>query len=542
ELEFYVDAFARNGLEGPCNWYRTRRINFEDELRMPAEDRQGLRQPVLFVQARRDEILIPAMSRGMEERIPRLTRAEVDAGHWVLWQRPGEVNELIGAWLEGVVNMDSLHSELIVSPPASLRAPSPPLAFAPTSNDSLGTGLLSPTPITTTTDTVTPITTTTTTRHSPPFPSAAMMGLLGTGSSPQERDMQVIVDQQNKALELLHEAFAAERQVWSLEKDRLYHRIASLEQLLRNKDHHSPAKSPVISPLNGKGGGDVFHSPPSRALSNGPRLPIIAEHENIPPLSRRRDGAPQSIDLPGRPPVPAVNGLHVPARSGRHASVGLDQDIKVDEIPVSPPDDGQEPHRQLAGHTPLRPPRLPTPPPKDMLLDGVEDTPTRNNTHINAFLTRSHDDDEDPALTGALNLPELPNKPDEGTFTIDALAKRLQQIESNPDTEGRPTVFAQPSPGLASPADPMDNPAAAPKTDQPSSATQPAASDLSSTVISPTAFSPPNGNRPLSPQEIQVHNKFEQGGIRLKKKPSSNFGAPFGQLGGFGSIRRPSHE
>ncbi|KAF2768133.1 hypothetical protein EJ03DRAFT_251053, partial [Teratosphaeria nubilosa] len=403
------------------------------------------------------------------------------------------------------------------------RAPSPPLAFAPTANDSLGTGLWP------------------TSRPSPPSPSTAMMGL----RSPQERDMQVIVDQQNKALELLHEAFAAERQVWSLEKDRLYQRIASLEQLLRNRDHHSPAKSPVISPLNGKGS-DIFSSPPSRALSNGPRLPIIAEDENIQPLSRRRDGAPQSIDIPGRPPVPAVKGLHVPARSARHASLSLDQEIKVDEIPVSPPTTAQNlspvppQHRQLAGHTPLRPPRLPTPPPKDMLLDGVEDTPTRNNTHINAFLTRSHDDDEDLALTGALNLPELPNKPDEGTFTVDALSKRLQQIESNPDTDGRPTVFAQPSPGLSSPTDPMDKATAAPKTDQQyvlaSSAAQPAGSELNSTVISPTAFSPPNGNNPLSPQEIhdaQVHTKFEQGGIRLKKKPSSNFGAPFGQLGGF---------
>ncbi|KAF2768134.1 alpha/beta-hydrolase [Teratosphaeria nubilosa] len=103
ELDFYVDSFTRNGLEGPCNWYRTRRINFEDELRMPVEDRKGIQQPVLFIQALRDAILIPEMSRGMEDRIPRLTRGEVKAGHWALWQTPGEVNELIRAWMEGVV-------------------------------------------------------------------------------------------------------------------------------------------------------------------------------------------------------------------------------------------------------------------------------------------------------------------------------------------------------------------------------------------------------------------------------------------------------
>lgn len=47
---------------------------------------------------------------------------------------------------------------------------------------------------------------------------------------------------------------------------------------------------------------------------------------------------------------------------------------------------------------------------------------------------------------------------------------------------------------------------------------------------------------PLSQQEshdLKVHHDFENGGIRLKKKPSVNFGAPFGQLGGFG-VRKMS--
>jgi hypothetical protein len=90
-----------------------------------------------------------------------------------------------------------------------------------------------------------------------------------------------------------------------------------------------------------------------------------------------------------------------------------------------------------------------------MVLDGVEDTPTRNNTHINAFLTRSNDEEEDVALKGPLNMPELPNQPNETNFTLDALSKRLERIEQNPE-EGRPMVFAEPTPGLASPTDPMD--------------------------------------------------------------------------------------
>lgn len=89
-----------------------------------------------------------------------------------------------------------------------------------------------------------------------------------------------------------------------------------------------------------------------------------------------------------------------------------------------------------------------------MAVDGIEDTPTRTNTHINGTLTRTNDDEDDMALLGPLNMPELPNKPDQTNFTFEALSKRLEQIHQHPE-EGRPMVFAEPSPGLASPADPI---------------------------------------------------------------------------------------
>jgi hypothetical protein len=124
--------------------------------------------------------------------------------------------------------MDSLQAELAVSPPASTREgrSSPPLAFAPTSNDSLAP-LISPSSLASQRRD----------RNSFSSPSPQHSAIMGL-QSPQEQDLQVIVDQQSSAIQLLHEAFAAERQVWSLEKDRLYQRIASLEQLLKNRDHY----------------------------------------------------------------------------------------------------------------------------------------------------------------------------------------------------------------------------------------------------------------------------------------------------------------
>ena len=102
ELSFYTSSFHRNPLAGPMNWYRTRRLNYEDELKLPEAQKNHISQPVLFIQAAKDDVLIPAMSAGMERVIPKLTRAEVPTGHWALWQAPAQVNEIVGKWLGGL--------------------------------------------------------------------------------------------------------------------------------------------------------------------------------------------------------------------------------------------------------------------------------------------------------------------------------------------------------------------------------------------------------------------------------------------------------
>ena len=95
-------------------------------------------------------------------------------------------------------------------------------------------------------------------------------------------------------------------------------------------------------------------------------------------------------------------------------------------------------------------------------MDGIDDTPTRNNTHINALLTQSSDEEDDYELRGPLNMPELPNRPDEFNFTLDMLSKRLEHIEKHPE-EGTPQVIAEPSPCLASPVNELDLEQVSPK-------------------------------------------------------------------------------
>lgn len=60
-------------------------------------------QPTLFIFATRDSVLTKDLSDGMEAYVSKLTRREVDATHWALWQQPEAVNNHIKDWLEGVV-------------------------------------------------------------------------------------------------------------------------------------------------------------------------------------------------------------------------------------------------------------------------------------------------------------------------------------------------------------------------------------------------------------------------------------------------------
>jgi len=111
EMDYYVHEYSRHGINGPLNWYRTREANFLDDLDFffdgPKTDAKKyekkvikVEQPTLFVFATRDTALQEWMSKNMEDRIPRLTRRTVQAGHWALWERPKECNEIIGEWIE----------------------------------------------------------------------------------------------------------------------------------------------------------------------------------------------------------------------------------------------------------------------------------------------------------------------------------------------------------------------------------------------------------------------------------------------------------
>jgi soluble epoxide hydrolase/lipid-phosphate phosphatase len=94
------------------NWYRQRRTNWEEDQALLSK--KQIHQPVLFIQATHDGVLKPEMSRNMGHFIPKLTRAEVEAAHWALIQKPDEVNAIIRQWFEaqGLVGKKKRESSL----------------------------------------------------------------------------------------------------------------------------------------------------------------------------------------------------------------------------------------------------------------------------------------------------------------------------------------------------------------------------------------------------------------------------------------------
>lgn len=100
-LEYYVKEYCRHGIHGTLNWYRTRQVNWKDDLALL--DKKTITVPTLFIQATQDSVLKPEMSKGMERFLPRLTRAEVAASHWALTQNPEDVNAIMAKWLDAQV-------------------------------------------------------------------------------------------------------------------------------------------------------------------------------------------------------------------------------------------------------------------------------------------------------------------------------------------------------------------------------------------------------------------------------------------------------
>jgi pimeloyl-ACP methyl ester carboxylesterase len=98
-LEVYKKAFRPHGaLTPPIEYYRNMDRNWE--LTATIADRT-IDVPCLMISAADDPVLTPAMTVGMEERVPDLERVVIeDCGHWTQQERPEETTAAMLSYLE----------------------------------------------------------------------------------------------------------------------------------------------------------------------------------------------------------------------------------------------------------------------------------------------------------------------------------------------------------------------------------------------------------------------------------------------------------
>lgn len=93
ELDLYVDAISRNGIGGEWTWYRTRRMNFEDELEIAKAGGFRYELPALFIPSLQDTSILPKYyEEDMRASFDNLTIEPLDKSHWLLVEDPQGVN------------------------------------------------------------------------------------------------------------------------------------------------------------------------------------------------------------------------------------------------------------------------------------------------------------------------------------------------------------------------------------------------------------------------------------------------------------------
>ncbi len=94
------DSFIRNGFFGPTSYYLNHAAN--EQYSQRSVNNGMLDVPVFFIEARFDHVLSTSISRlsePMRKHCRNLTECSIDAGHWIVMERPQEVNAAIARWL-----------------------------------------------------------------------------------------------------------------------------------------------------------------------------------------------------------------------------------------------------------------------------------------------------------------------------------------------------------------------------------------------------------------------------------------------------------
>lgn len=99
----FIDRMTRDGFEGPQNWYKSFKDNYQHaiEKNLPVEN-DTVNVPTLYIGATQDSVcrpesMIPAIQAGL---LPHLEQSSmIEAAHWTAYEAPGQVVERMEPWL-----------------------------------------------------------------------------------------------------------------------------------------------------------------------------------------------------------------------------------------------------------------------------------------------------------------------------------------------------------------------------------------------------------------------------------------------------------
>ncbi|KAF8949535.1 hypothetical protein BGZ47_000076 [Haplosporangium gracile] len=104
ELDYMVQEYSRTGYRGPLNYYKTGKVNFDDELAaLPHRHQHIIHTPAWMILAKNDPYLLPQMADGMGKIVPGVKFATVEAGHFCITEKAEEVNGLLKTAVEDLI-------------------------------------------------------------------------------------------------------------------------------------------------------------------------------------------------------------------------------------------------------------------------------------------------------------------------------------------------------------------------------------------------------------------------------------------------------
>ncbi|CEI89012.1 hypothetical protein RMCBS344292_03387 [Rhizopus microsporus] len=95
-MNYYVEQYKKRGARGGLNWYKQTHNNY---VQCKGLD-PVIRKPAMMVMAEKDAALPPEIASKAPEFIPGIEMHLVsDSGHWILWEKPEECNQLLKNFL-----------------------------------------------------------------------------------------------------------------------------------------------------------------------------------------------------------------------------------------------------------------------------------------------------------------------------------------------------------------------------------------------------------------------------------------------------------